>query len=110
MSENNFSEEEGTQLRSAIACHVCRKRKVKCGREMPQCSLCQQSLQVCEYARKPLRPGPKIGSTQNPRKRKNRTLTDSLRTSPHFSCFVQQTSARRSIPSKAQINVKRFLQ
>ncbi|KAK5467898.1 hypothetical protein LTS15_000871 [Exophiala xenobiotica] len=73
MSENKFSEEEGTQLRSAIACHVCRKRKVKCGRETPQCSLCQQSLQVCEYARKPLRPGPKIGSTQNPRKRKNRT-------------------------------------
>jgi hypothetical protein len=73
MSENSFSEEEGTQLRSAIACHVCRKRKVKCGREMPQCSLCQQSLQVCEYARKPLRPGPKIGSTQNPRKRKSRS-------------------------------------
>ena len=73
MSENNFSGEEGTQLRSAIACHVCRKRKVKFGREMPQCSLCQQSLQVCEYPEKPSRPGPKIGSTQNPRKRKNRS-------------------------------------
>ncbi|KAI1613895.1 fungal-specific transcription factor domain-containing protein [Exophiala viscosa] len=58
MSENNFSDEDGSQLRSTIACHVCRKRK--------------QSLQQCEYPERPLRPGPKIGSTQNPRKRKNR--------------------------------------
>lgn len=72
MSETNSSKDESAQ-RSTIACQVCRRRKIKCGRELPHCNLCQQSLQNCTYPEKPLRPGPKIGSTQNPRKRKSRS-------------------------------------
>ncbi|KIV98124.1 hypothetical protein PV10_01804 [Exophiala mesophila] len=75
MSEHNLSEADQNQPRSVVACYVCRKRKVKCSKEYPQCTLCAQTLQTCEYPEKLLRPGPKIGSTQTPRKRKRQGET-----------------------------------
>ncbi|RDL38598.1 uncharacterized protein BP5553_02938 [Venustampulla echinocandica] len=68
MSNATMDEETG-ELRSNIACYVCRKRKIKCGREIPHCSICEQSSQSCYYPGRAARPGPKIGSTQNGRKR-----------------------------------------
>lgn len=62
-------DEETGELRSNIACYVCRRRKIKCGREIPNCSICEHSSQICGYPQKAARPGPKIGSSQNGRKR-----------------------------------------
>ncbi|KAK5721166.1 hypothetical protein LTR17_014807 [Elasticomyces elasticus] len=61
--------EEDGEVKSSIACRVCRKRKIKCGRELSSCVLCEQSGQQCAYPDEVRRPGPRIGSTQAPRKR-----------------------------------------
>jgi Fungal Zn(2)-Cys(6) binuclear cluster domain len=61
--------EETGEPHSTIACHVCRKRKIKCGRELPRCAMCEQSSQECAYPQRAARPGPKIGSSQLKRKR-----------------------------------------
>ena len=54
---------------SVMACYMCRKRKIKCSRELPSCAICERSSQPCSYPSRAGRPGPKIGSTQAPRKR-----------------------------------------
>lgn len=51
------------QRHSPLACFICRKRKVKCGREWPHCDICKETSQQCTYPSKAMRPGPKIGST-----------------------------------------------
>jgi len=61
--------EKTGEPRSTIACHVCRRRKIKCGRELPRCAMCEQSSQECAYPQRAARPGPKIGSSQLGRKR-----------------------------------------
>ncbi|KIW31790.1 uncharacterized protein PV07_03382 [Cladophialophora immunda] len=48
---------------ATLACYMCRKRKIKCGRELPHCMICKETSQECIYPTKPMRPGPKIGST-----------------------------------------------
>jgi len=55
---------------SAIACLHCRKRKVKCSRDLPTCILCQESGQDCHYPEQILKPGPKLGSVHPRRKRR----------------------------------------
>ncbi|KIV81157.1 hypothetical protein PV11_08596 [Exophiala sideris] len=56
-----------------VSCEACRRRKAKCDRKIPSCSLCLKSSQECCYPSKRLRPGPKTGSTQKkPRVSKKR--------------------------------------
>ena len=62
---------------SSIACHICRKRKVKCTRELPKCSICQKSSQECTYPIRARRPGPKIGSTHSARKKTRVPVSES---------------------------------
>ncbi|OAG35792.1 hypothetical protein AYO21_10026 [Fonsecaea monophora] len=64
---------------SNIACCSCRRRKVKCTREIPQCGICLQTNQACEYPASSTRPGPKIGSTQQARKRKHGSIVEEQR-------------------------------
>jgi len=66
---NNVKPASPEQI-SRISCHGCRKRKVKCNRELPSCSICRQSSQRCSYPKRILKPGPKIGSTNTACKRK----------------------------------------
>ncbi|KAL4810590.1 hypothetical protein BDV18DRAFT_155202 [Aspergillus unguis] len=54
--------------KSDLACHSCRKRKVKCDRDLPRCMACGQTGQTCNYPLHPMKPGPKIGSFQRQRK------------------------------------------
>lgn len=68
MSHIVMNEETG-ELHSSLACHVCKKRKIKCGRELPHCHICEQTSQQCTYPSRASRPGPKIGSSQSGRKR-----------------------------------------
>jgi hypothetical protein len=55
---------------SKIACHNCRRRKVRCDRRLPGCSICGQNGQTCTYPEKMLKPGPKLGSKNNRYKRR----------------------------------------
>ena len=69
---------------SNIACHACRRRKVKCGKELPFCLRCQQSAQRCVYPEKAQRPGPKIGDTRGPGKRQAQSMLALT-----FSCLFE---------------------
>ncbi|KAJ6114226.1 hypothetical protein N7486_000004 [Penicillium sp. IBT 16267x] len=66
---SHMKKSEGSHGRSDIACHSCRRRKVKCDRRLPQCLVCKQTSQTCDYPPGPLKPGPKIGSLGRWRKR-----------------------------------------
>ncbi|KAH6999323.1 fungal-specific transcription factor domain-containing protein [Ilyonectria destructans] len=55
-------QEEEAKRKSSITCHSCRRRKVKCNRELPYCQVCVDSGQTCEYPDRHLKPGPKIGA------------------------------------------------
>ncbi|KAJ0420815.1 fungal-specific transcription factor domain-containing protein [Aspergillus carlsbadensis] len=58
--------------RADISCHLCRKRKVKCDRTVPQCRVCEQIGQPCTYPPGPLKPGPKLGSLHRKKRVRNR--------------------------------------
>lgn len=62
-------DEASGEMFTSIACYVCRKRKVKCNRLYPTCLNCAQTQQPCTYPRRVSRPGPRIGTVQNTRKR-----------------------------------------
>ena len=38
-----------TKPRPSLSCIVCRRRKVRCGREQPICSNCGRIQETCEY-------------------------------------------------------------
>ncbi|KAK4226601.1 hypothetical protein QBC38DRAFT_545867 [Podospora fimiseda] len=42
-----------------LACFLCKRRKVKCDRQLPNCSLCRKLNLNCEYPAYAGRPGPK---------------------------------------------------
>ncbi|OQD68780.1 hypothetical protein PENDEC_c031G02206 [Penicillium decumbens] len=71
--------------RSALACHACRKRKVKCDRQFPQCLVCDQTGQTCNYPLRSMKPGPKIGSSQKQRKYRRLKETASSRHASSYS-------------------------
>lgn len=75
-SETRPSDSNGayTQLPTALlSCQSCRRRKVRCDKELPSCSLCTKSSQTCNYPSGPLKPGPKLGSSQRSLKRPRRS-------------------------------------
>jgi len=75
MSPINIARNEETgEIRSILACHLCRRRKIKCTRELPCCAICEQTSQQCAYPERMSKPGPKLGSTQILRKRKHDSL------------------------------------
>ena len=59
-----------------LSCQSCRRRKVRCDKELPSCSLCVKSSQTCTYPPGPLKPGPKLGSSQRSLKRSRRSKED----------------------------------
>ncbi|OJJ05915.1 hypothetical protein ASPVEDRAFT_45359 [Aspergillus versicolor CBS 583.65] len=66
-----------------IACYSCRRRKVKCDRQRPQCLVCLETSQDCCYPERSLKPGPKLGSSKRPRKRTlQQSDNDGSETSP----------------------------
>lgn len=66
-----FAPDEGTPegTHSALACKLCRQRKIKCTRELPYCLICQRAAQQCQYPETVKRPGPRIGYVQPPRRK-----------------------------------------
>ncbi|KAJ5982936.1 hypothetical protein N7481_005035 [Penicillium waksmanii] len=65
----NVDSNRDSRRTSDIACHVCRRRKVRCDRQWPQCLVCVETSQDCSYPEGPLKPGPKLGSLKRSRKR-----------------------------------------
>lgn len=47
-----------TRPRSSLSCVICRRRKVRCGREQPACSNCVRVQETCEYEGDIQRPTP----------------------------------------------------
>lgn len=75
-SETHPSNGNGTfsQIPTALlSCQSCRRRKVRCDKELPSCSLCLKSSQICNYPPGPLKPGPKLGSSQRSLKKRRRS-------------------------------------
>lgn len=55
---------------SGLACYACKRRKVKCDRQLPVCALCRKANAVCEYPTHAEKPGPKTGSLQGIKRRR----------------------------------------
>ncbi|PLB44151.1 hypothetical protein P170DRAFT_458845 [Aspergillus steynii IBT 23096] len=47
------------------ACNACRKRKLRCSRELPTCQHCRKSAYECLYEAKRAKPGMKAGALDN---------------------------------------------
>ena len=62
---------------AALSCQECRRRKIKCDRQLPTCVACLSSSMACVYPAGPLKPGPKPGFTRRPKKRKLESQYDS---------------------------------
>ncbi|KAK4671665.1 hypothetical protein QC764_607830 [Podospora pseudoanserina] len=70
----NPQQETGPSLSDAsaakLACYACKRRKVKCDRQLPVCSLCQKLSGQCEYPTHAEKPGPKTGGPLQGNKRR----------------------------------------
>jgi hypothetical protein len=73
MASPASSRGEVTQGWSGIACFLCRKRKIRCSKDLPRCRLCKHSDLRCEYPERARKPGPKIGSSQKIRRARRAT-------------------------------------
>ncbi|KAH6969351.1 fungal-specific transcription factor domain-containing protein [Fusarium avenaceum] len=70
--------EQTAQASDGLACNCCRKRKLRCSRELPICEHCRKTGQDCVYETKRGRPGMKAGAIDNVHKRLDaleRTIT-----------------------------------
>ncbi|KAL4967005.1 Zn(II)2Cys6 transcription factor [Aspergillus stella-maris] len=47
------------------ACNSCRRRKLRCSRELPACQQCRKTLSECYYETKRAKPGMKAGALDN---------------------------------------------
>ncbi|KNG86964.1 hypothetical protein ANOM_004183 [Aspergillus nomiae NRRL 13137] len=65
---------------AALSCRECRRRKIKCSRQLPVCDACITSLNACVYPAGPLKPGPKAGCCHRSKKRKLEPQSHSPRT------------------------------
>ncbi|KAL6236491.1 hypothetical protein BDW75DRAFT_229421 [Aspergillus navahoensis] len=71
MSPNNGRDSSGspdqTSRGSEVghACNSCRRRKLRCSREIPACQHCRKSASECYYETKRAKPGMKAGALDN---------------------------------------------
>ncbi|XTI90072.1 hypothetical protein V2W45_621667 [Cenococcum geophilum] len=60
MPEAPLEDDGVATSRPTLACFTCKRRKIRCDRSLPSCSLCVKTLQQCKYPLTPQKPGPKI--------------------------------------------------
>ncbi|OCL14888.1 hypothetical protein AOQ84DRAFT_189457 [Glonium stellatum] len=89
-------DENSRPAQSNIACQACRKRKIKCGRELPHCTVCTESRHMCEYPPGPLKPGPKIGTSHRSRKRQRMNVSEKASSSNEVSDRCGRRASRDS--------------
>lgn len=49
-------------MTGVLACHNCKRRKIRCDRQLPECAFCRERSQKCEYPTEARKPGPKPGT------------------------------------------------
>ena len=92
-----------------IACQLCRKRKLKCNGEKPECATCKRSNQTCEYDESQKKRGPKRRSIREIETRLNEIETrirnendaEKLRTDIPAEDFLIPTDQRQ--PSRPEL-------
>ncbi|KAM5341326.1 hypothetical protein ACJ41O_014357 [Fusarium nematophilum] len=57
--------DEGGVPDASLACNCCRKRKLRCSREVPTCEHCRKTGYECVYETKRAKPGMKTGAIEN---------------------------------------------
>ncbi|KAF9880719.1 hypothetical protein CkaCkLH20_01761 [Colletotrichum karsti] len=55
----------GAEAAAALACNCCRRRKLRCSREVPTCQQCRKTGSECVYESKRSKPGMKAGAIEN---------------------------------------------
>ncbi|TGO06956.1 hypothetical protein BTUL_0378g00010 [Botrytis tulipae] len=77
------------QMLAKVACKLCRKRKVKCNRELPRCQPCEKLQQGCVYPQHVQKPGPKLGTSQKNRRTANNHPEKRRKTSESFPNYLE---------------------
>ncbi|KAK1633802.1 hypothetical protein BDP81DRAFT_482866 [Colletotrichum phormii] len=54
-----------SEAAAALACNCCRRRKLRCSREVPACQQCRKTGSDCVYESKRSKPGMKAGAIEN---------------------------------------------
>ncbi|KXH50349.1 hypothetical protein CSIM01_05407 [Colletotrichum simmondsii] len=54
-----------SEAAAALACNCCRRRKLRCSREVPTCQQCRKTGSDCVYESKRSKPGMKAGAIEN---------------------------------------------
>ena len=96
---------------AALSCQECRRRKIKCSRQLPACASCRNSSMSCAYPSHPLKPGPKPGQLRRSKKRRLEKSahppnamemgTDMMPTQPDTNAVRQSSPSQR--PASFQI-------
>lgn len=81
-----------------LSCFICRKRKVKCSRQLPACSLCTRLSLDCAYPTESQKPGPKKGANQE---RKKRVRRDDSEPDDPPAAYSHQRLPQQPSPSSA---------
>ncbi|KAL4736518.1 hypothetical protein BDV11DRAFT_211145 [Aspergillus similis] len=83
------------------ACNSCRRRKLRCSREVPACQHCRKSASECYYETKRAKPGMKAGALDNIHRRLD-ALERSLE--KHQARLESSTGAGPPQPSNSAIH------
>ncbi|KAM0275863.1 hypothetical protein ACHAQH_007335 [Verticillium albo-atrum] len=63
--QNENINDDAAASEAALACNCCRKRKLRCSREVPACQQCRKTGSECVYETKRAKPGMKAGAIEN---------------------------------------------
>ncbi|OLN86378.1 putative transcriptional regulatory protein C1683.13c-like protein 2 [Colletotrichum chlorophyti] len=101
VNEVHDDDEGGSaEAAAALACNCCRRRKLRCSRELPTCQQCRKTGSDCVYETKRSKPGMKAGAIENLHRRLDaleRTVRQQRTAFPTRDC--RQSESDRS-PSR----------
>ncbi|CAH0036778.1 unnamed protein product [Clonostachys rhizophaga] len=63
--QENHEDHNGSTTEASLACNCCRRRKLRCSREVPTCQHCRKTATECVYEAKRAKPGMKTGAIDN---------------------------------------------
>lgn len=67
---------------SSLACKLCRRKKLKCDRTVPECRNCLKTSRQCEYPAVAQKPGPRPGTHRRAHYPSRARQSDSAHTTP----------------------------
>ncbi|CBF80524.1 hypothetical protein AN8426.2 [Aspergillus nidulans FGSC A4] len=86
------------------ACNSCRRRKLRCSREVPACQHCRKSASECYYEAKRAKPGMKAGALDNIHRR-----LDALERSLEKHQAGLESSAGAGLPQQSNSAIQAIL-